>query len=98
MAKKVWFQDVYGNERVIKNTANTWAEVNEAINDFIDRCNQNKINEAKRIFGDAYNESKVNLFKRYYTRVWKQEDGRTKIDVGSHSEFFIWEGDYESEM
>lgn len=95
MAMKVWFEDANGNERVIKNTALTWAEVDQAINEFIRCCNINKINQAKRLYGDQYDESKVNLFKRYYTRVWKQEDGRTKIDVGSHSEFFLWEGTYE---
>jgi len=95
MAMKVWFEDANGNERIIKNTALTWAEVDQAINEFIRRCNINKINQAKRLYGDQYDESKVNLFKRYYTRVWKQEDGRTKIDVGSHSEFFLWEGTYE---
>ena len=35
-------------------------------------------------------------FKRYYTRIW-QEDGMTKIDVGSHTEFFYWEGKYPND-
>lgn len=95
VAKRVWFENAQGEERVIKNTANTWHEVMQAINEFIDRCNQNKINAAKRKFGEDYDESKVPLFKHYYTRTWKQEDGRTRIDVGSHSEFFIWEGRYD---
>jgi len=94
MANKVWFQDANGNEQVIKNTAMTWEEVDEVINIFIRRCNVNKINQAKRTYGDQYDESKVPLFKRYYTRCWKMEDGRTKIDVGSHTEFFIWENKY----
>lgn len=95
MAKRVWFENANGEERVIKNTANTWAEVNEAIKTFIRRCNVNKHNEAKRIYGDQYDPSKVQEFKWYYTRCWKQEDGRVKIDVGSHTEFFLWEGELE---
>lgn len=95
MAKKVWFEDVNGKERVIKNTANTWTEVNQAIDEFIKRCNINKTNARKRLYGDAYDPAYDNPFVRYYTRCWKQEDGRTRIDVGSHSEFFIWEGEYE---
>lgn len=96
MAKRVWFENSYGEERVIKNTANTWIEVNDAINEFINRCNINKINAAKRKYGDNFDATKVPLFERYYTRIWTQEDGRTRIDVGSHTEFFIWEGKYES--
>lgn len=98
MAKRVWFENAYGEERVIKNTANTWHDVCEAIKAFIDRCNHNKIIAAKNKYGDNYQEYKVNLFQWYYTRTWKQEDGRTRIDVGSHSEFFIWEGDIENEI
>ena len=95
MAKRVWFENSCGEERVIKNTANTWIEVNDAINEFINRCNINKINAAKRKYGDDFDATKVPLFERYYTRVWTQKDGRTRIDVGSHTEFFIWEGKYE---
>ena len=97
MANRVWFENSHGEERVIKNTANTWEEVNQTINEFIQRCNVNKINAAKRQFGDNYDESKVNLFKHYYTRYWQQEDGRVKIDVGSHTEFFLWEGKIEND-
>lgn len=28
-------------------------------------------------------------FKSYYSRVWKNEDGETVFDVGSHTEFFF---------
>ena len=89
---RVWFQDCEGNEQIIKNTANTWEEVNQAINEFIHRCNINKSNALKRIYGDAYDPAYDRPFIRYYTRIWEQEDGRTCIDVGSHTEFFIWEG------
>lgn len=94
MAMRLWFEDSNGNERVIKNTATTWAEVNQAIDEFIRRCNVNKTNARKRHYGDAYDPAYDHPFVRYYTRVWKQADGRTKIDVGSHTEFFIWEGEY----
>lgn len=95
MAMRLWFEDSNGNERVIKNTATTWAEVNEAIDAFINRCNINKTNERKQYYGDAYDPAYDRPFVRYYTRIWKQSDGRTKIDVGSHTEFFIWEGEYD---
>ena len=95
MAKRVWFENSNGEERVIKNTANTWQEVNQAIDEFINRCNINKINTAKRKYGADFDTTKVPLFERYYTRIWTQEDGRTRIDVGSHTEFFIWENKYE---
>lgn len=29
-------------------------------------------------------------YKSYYVRTWNENDG-THYDVGSHSEFFIWE-------
>lgn len=32
-------------------------------------------------------------FKSYYTRTWKLEDGSTKYDVGSHTEFFVLRND-----
>lgn len=83
MAKRVWFENANGEERVIKNTANTWTEVYDTIKNFVNRCNQRKV-----ISGGQ-------PFKIYYVRAWKQEDGRTRIDIGSHTEFFLWEGDIE---
>jgi len=94
---RLWFEDSFGNMRIIKDTAKNWNEVNQAIDEFISRCNLDKIDAAKRKFGDLYDESKVNLFKRYYTRTWRQPDGRIQIDVGSWSEFFIWEGEEEND-
>ena len=88
---KLWFQNSNGERRVIKNTANTWAEVNQAIDEFIKRCNINKTNARKRAYGANYNPIYDVPFVRYYTRTW-EEDGMTKIDVGSHTEFFYWEG------
>lgn len=98
MAVRVWFENANGEQRVIKNTANTWAEVNQAIDEFIARCNHNKTNARKRAYGVAYNPAYDKPFVRYYTRIWQQEDGRWRIDVGSHSEFFLWEGNYEATL
>lgn len=91
MAMRLWFEDAEGNERVIKNTATTWVEVNQAIDEFIKRCNINKTNARKRYYGEDYDPAYDRPFVRHYTRVWEQKDGRTCIDVGSHTEFFIWE-------
>lgn len=89
---KLWFENSHGVERIINEQVNTWQEVNQAITAFINQCNVNKINAAKARYNENFDKSKVNLFKRYYTRAWKQADGRVRIDVGSHTEFFIWEG------
>lgn len=35
-------------------------------------------------------------FVRYYTRVWETDDGLVKYDVGSHTEFFYWEGSIDA--
>lgn len=32
-------------------------------------------------------------FKIYYIRSWQEEDGSTKFDVGSHTEFFVFRED-----
>ena len=75
---KLWFGNSFGKRRVIADCA-TPAEVTKAINDFVDECN------AKKPKGQT-------PFKIYYTRVWQTDDGLVKYDVGSHSEFFYWEG------
>ncbi len=97
MSCRVWFENANGERRVIKNTANTWVEVNQAIDEFIRRCNVNKTNARKRAYGINYNPDYDNPFIRYYTRTW-EEDGMTKIDVGSHTEFFYWEKLINNEM
>lgn len=91
----LWFKNADGEERVIKENVNTWEEVRKEITDFITLCNTNKTQSRKQIYGDNYNPIYDNPFVWYYTRAWKQNDGRTCIDVGSHTEFFIWDGDYE---
>ena len=77
----LWFENSFGDRREIAQCDN-WVEVYANIRKFIDKCN-----EAKR---------SGKPFEWYYTRVW-EEDGMTKIDVGSHSEFFYWEGKYTNE-
>ena len=78
---KLWFQNSNGEERIIADCAN-WTEVYDAINNFIDSCNENKPADKR--------------FLSYYIRSW-MENGRTKIDVGSWSEFFFWEGEVSPE-
>ena len=88
----LWFKNSQGTKRQIADCA-TWNDVCYCIDKFIEQCNANKHNMAKERYGKDYNPAKVVPFVRYYTRVWK-EDGMTKIDVGSHTEFFYWEGEY----
>lgn len=92
--KRLWFENANGEERVINKDADTWQEVDQSIDDFIRQCNDKKTEARKQFYGDAYDPSRDNPFVRYYTRIWQQKDGRTRIDVGSHTEFFIWEGKY----
>ena len=75
---RLWFENVWEEERVIDENCNTWQDVLAAIHNFLNEC-QRKWPDKKP-------------FKWFYTRTWEQEDGRTRIDIGSHSEFFIWEG------
>ena len=79
---KLYFENHLGIRRWIAD-CETWADVIDCINKFIEQANENKPKGAPR-------------FKSYYTRVW-EEDGLTKIDVGSHTEFFYWEGKYPNE-
>ncbi len=77
----LWFENSQGNERVIAENCDTWPQVTREIHKFIHECNAKKPKGATP-------------FKSYYTRVWQQEDGRYRIDVGSHTEFFLWDGVY----
>ena len=70
------FENSYGERRQIADCAN-WEEVNKAINEFIKQANARKPADK--------------AFKPYYIRTW-EEGGATKIDVGSHVEFFIFRG------
>ena len=94
---KLWFENARGEERVIAE-CNTWEEVHTAINHFIDQCNERKHELSKAKYGKDYDPAKVVPFKSYYTRIYSNHDGRTRIDVGSHTEFFIWEGKYNANI
>lgn len=78
----LWFENSLGIRRKIAD-CDTWNDVSYCIEKFIEQANKNKPANAPK-------------FKSYYTRIWK-EDGMTKIDVGSHTEFFYWEGEYPNE-
>ncbi len=77
MKMKLWFENVWEEERVISENCETWSDVHASIRNFLDECARKWPNKEPFVW--------------YYTRMWKQEDGRTRIDIGSHSEFFIWE-------
>ena len=79
---KLWFENSFGEERVIAD-CQTEQEVFQEINKFIDQCNER--NKARG----------VKLFEHYYTRIW-YSNGRTHYDVGSHTEFFHWEGQHSA--
>ena len=72
---RLWFQNSLGKKRQIAD-CDTRQEVLECIRMFINQANVGK--------------AKDKQFKSYYTREWS-ENGRTWFDVGSWSEFFIWD-------
>ena len=77
--KNLWFQNSQGVERLIA-AVDTWDEVWRCIDEFIKQRNEGRPIDKQ--------------FKSYYIRTW-EEDGRTKIDVGSWSEFFYTDLPYE---
>lgn len=52
-----------------------------------------EVNDFNEVFSEIHKFLEKNNYKSYYTRFW-EEDGMTKFDVGSHTEFFFWEGKY----
>lgn len=88
----LWFENSEGIKRKICDCT-TWEEVTRSIEEFIAQCNANKYYTAREKYGKDFDPNKVIPFVSYYTRIW-EEDGMTKIDVGSHTEFFFWEGKY----
>lgn len=75
---KLWFENRYGEWRVIKEHCATRQDVIFAIREFIEECNRKWPNKKP--------------FEWYYTRNWVDDKGHTWFDIGSHTEFFIWEG------
>ena len=57
-------------------------------------------NEQRRIIGHPENRAETyriirkflndHRYESYYMREWIDEKGETWVDVGSHTEFFIW--------
>lgn len=89
---KLWFENASGVRRIIKDSCNTWEDVNKAIDEFIANCNTNKHKLAREKYGKDYDPSKVVPFVSYYRRQWQDEEiGMIKIDVGSWTEFFYVE-------
>ena len=80
--KNLWFENARGERRLIA-AVDTWDEVYDCIQKFIDQRNMSKPENKQ--------------FKWYYTRTWK-EDALTKIDVGSWSEFFWTDLVYEENL
>lgn len=76
----LWFENHNGEEQVIAQV-NTWNDIWQAIDKFIEECNARKPKGA-------------NPFVSYYSRVW-QSGERWKIDVGSHTEFFYTDLPYD---
>lgn len=77
----LYFENSNGNRRIIAN-CHTEKEVIQTIYAFIDTCNKNKPKDKK--------------FKSYYTREWVEKNEKTGemetwYDVGSHTEFFVWQ-------
>lgn len=76
----LWFENHNGEEREIAQV-NTWSDIWQAIDKFIEECNAQK-------------PKGTNPFVSYYSRVWKSGE-RWKIDVGSHTEFFYTDLPYD---
>ena len=74
---KLWFEDRYKCRQEVGDCKN-WREISLAINAFIAGTN-------------AMRKMDATPYKIHYLRTW-DEDGEVVIDIGSHSEFFIWEG------
>lgn len=75
----LWFKNSRGEEYLIAAVDNM-TDVFDCIYKFIDQRNEGKPANKR--------------FKPYYIRTW-EENGRTKVDVGSWSEFFYTDVSYE---
>ena len=75
---RLWFENQFGERRVIAN-CNTWEEINKAIDQFVAAAN-------------AAKPPHVKPFKIHYIRSQDMGDNLVQLDVGSHTEFFYWEG------
>lgn len=73
----LWFQNAYGEKKYIAN-CDTIKEVISWIDAFIDIANEDRAPNCHPFVRTRTNYYEIN--------------GVTKINVGSYSEFFIWEG------
>lgn len=73
-----------------------FTEGSKAIHRHIDAMNDLKKIRLKEKYGEDYDEEKANrnLFKSYYSRMWFNESvpdmSEIIVDVGSHSEFYVF--------
>lgn len=75
---RLWFENSAGERRVIANCKN-WKEINRAIDNFVAEANARK-------------PAGVRPFRIHYIRSQDVGDNLVQLDVGSHTEFFYWEG------
>ena len=59
-------------------------------NQFGERREIGRANTREEVYKIIDTFLKDHNYKSYYVRTWDENDG-THYDVGSHSEFFIWE-------
>ena len=59
-------------------------------NQYGDRREIGRAANSEEVYKIIDNFLKAHNYKSYYVRSWDENDG-THYDVGSHSEFFIWE-------
>lgn len=79
---KLYFENSKGERKHIADI-NKSSEIFHEIHKHIDKCNE--VNKKKG----------CREFQWFYTRLWyNEEDNETHFDVGSHTEFFIAEGDW----
>ena len=79
---KLWFKNSQGKMKQIAD-CKTLEEVYREIDAYIAKCNAEK-------------PVNVKPFVRYYTRILQHPGEMTTFDVGSHTEFFLWEGNIKT--
>ena len=82
---KLYFKNSKGEQRPIADI-NSWDEIFDEMHKHVDKCNE------------ANREKGCREFQWYYTRCWyDKDDDMTTFDIGSHTEFFIAEGNWINE-
>lgn len=99
--KRFWLKDCETEGKTFGFDSD-FAEGSETIHRHIDAMNDLKKIKLKEKYGEDYDEEKANqnLFKSYYTRMWFNEGvpdmSEIIVDVGSHSEFYVFKKVEES--